>query len=302
MPETPLVPPEKRASVRFSLRLLRLGFRTLGRAAPRPAAALAGRLFGSPPRHRTSEAERRALAVARPGRVEIPGGSVATWTWGKGPAVLLAHGWGSRGARMRSFVEPLAAAGHSVVAFDAPGHGDSSGRTSSLPQFALAIGAVARAAGGIEAAVAHSMGCPSVAFAMTRGLTLRRAVFLAPAANPGAYTERFAEVLEIPPGVIEAMKRRFEKRYRMRWEELDLARAAPGLAADLLVIHDRDDGEVPWSNGAAIAAAWPGAKLVTTEGLGHTRLVHDPGVVARAVAFLGDLAAEDRFHRPARGL
>ena len=215
-----------------------------------------------------------------------PAGSIATWTWGEGPAVLLVHGWGSRGARLRSFVEPLVAAGYSAIAFDAPGHGDSSGRTSSLPQFAMAIDAVARAAGGIEAAVAHSMGCPSIGFAMTRGLTLRRAVFLAPPTNPGDYTQRFAEVLSIPPAVITIMKSRFERRYRMRWEELDLPRAAKSFSAELLVIHDREDGEVPWASGAAIAAAWPGARFVTTEGLGHTRIVHDPDVVARAMGFL----------------
>jgi pimeloyl-ACP methyl ester carboxylesterase len=268
------------------LQVLRGGFRVLGRAAPGPAAAIAGRLFGTPPRHRTTQAERRALARGRPGRVTVDGSRVAMWTWGEGPVVLLAHGWGSRGARLHSFIEPLVASGRTVVAFDAPGHGDSSGRTSSLPQFALAIRAVAEAAGGFEAAVAHSLGCPAVAFAMTRGLALARAVFLAPAANPGAYTERFARKLALPDHVLETMKRRFEERYGLRWEELDLPRAAPRLGARLLVVHDRDDAEVPWSNGEAVAAAWPEARLVTTEGLGHKRLVHDPAVVAEAVAFL----------------
>jgi pimeloyl-ACP methyl ester carboxylesterase len=60
------------------------------------------------------------------------------------------------------------------------------------------------------------------------------------------------------------------------------------------VIHDRDDPEVPLANGEAIAAAWPGARLVTTEGLGHTRIVHDPGVVARGVAFLTGTGATER--------
>jgi hypothetical protein len=38
--------------------------------------------------------------------------------------------------------------------------------------------------------------------------------------------------------------------------------------------------------GAAIAAAWPGAELVTTEGLGHRRILRDPAVVARVTDFL----------------
>ena len=55
----------------------------------------------------------------------------------------------------------------------------------------------------------------------------------------------------------------------------------------MLVFHDRDDLTVPYDDGAAIAAAWPGAELVTTSGLGHRDIVRDRGVVARAVAFLG---------------
>src|SRR5262252_7947571 len=118
----------------LSVRALRGGFRVLGQVAPGLAAVVAARLFGTPPRRQTAEAERHALAAARPGSVDTDGSRVATWTWGAGPAVLLAHGWGSRGARLRSFVDPLVASGRSVVTFDAPGHGDSSGRTSSLPQ------------------------------------------------------------------------------------------------------------------------------------------------------------------------
>ena len=34
--------------------------------------------------------------------------------------------------------------------------------------------------------------------------------------------------------------------------------------------------------------AWPGARMVTTRGLGHHRLVRDPQVIAEAVRFLAD--------------
>ncbi len=283
----PAAGPKKSTSVRKPrLASLRLAFRVLGATAPPLATRLAARLFSTPPRHKTSELEWLALARATSERVECDGASIATWSWGEGPRVLLVHGWGSRGARLHSFVEPLVAAGHSVVAFDAPGHGSSSGAVSSLPQFARAIMAVAQAAGGVEAVVAHSMGAPSTAFAMSRGLAIERAVFVAPAANPGAFTERFGQILAIPPHVLSAMKLRFEKQFDLRWEELDLPRLAPAMRTPLLVLHDRDDAEIPWSGGAEIARTWPGAELVTTAGLGHTRIVHDPEVVARAVAFV----------------
>ena len=66
------------------------------------------------------------------------------------------------------------------------------------------------------------------------------------------------------------------------------------MTAPLLVFHDREDRDVEWTNGEAIAAAWPDAELVSTSGLGHRRIVHDPNVVARAVSFLAPSSAATR--------
>ena len=54
----------------------------------------------------------------------------------------------------------------------------------------------------------------------------------------------------------------------------------------LLVIHDEDDSFVPLQFGQSIAAAWPGAKLVTTEGLGHRRILRAAHVNDLAVGFI----------------
>ena len=200
--------------------------------------------------------------------------------------MLLVHGWGSRGARLYSFVRPLVDAGFSVVAFDAPGHGASAGRLSSLPQFIAALQAAADATGPLAGLVAHSMGGAASTIAMARGLSVRRAVFLAPSANPGTYTARFAAALGIAEPVRLRMQSSLEKRFGFRWEDFDVPQAARSLRAPALIFHDRDDTEVHVSDGEEIAAAWPGALLVTTQGLGHRRIVHDAAVVERSVEFL----------------
>jgi len=119
-------------------------------------------------------------------------------------------------------------------------------------------------------------------------------VFLAPAANPGSYTRQFAEILGIPPRIRERMERRFEQQFGIRWEEFDVPTRVSSFSTPLLVFHDREDREVAWSDGDAIARAWPKAELVTTQGLGHTRIVHDPDIVRRAVAFLDVRAGQRR--------
>jgi pimeloyl-ACP methyl ester carboxylesterase len=68
--------------------------------------------------------------------------------------------------------------------------------------------------------------------------------------------------------------------------------AVPALAATmatppLLLVHDRQDAETGRSDSQAIARAWPGARLVTTSGLGHRRILRDPAVVAEVTGFVG---------------
>jgi pimeloyl-ACP methyl ester carboxylesterase len=277
-------------------RLLRPALATLSAVAPSLAAPIAERLFLEPPRHPQPEHEATALAAARRTLVdaETP---ITAWTWGHGPAVLLVHGWGGRGAQLASFVTPLVANGYSVITFDAPGHGQSSGRRSSLVAFVEAIHAVSRALGPVRGVIAHSIGAAAAACALRDGLRTDAAVFLAPPADLTLHADIMLETLGFGRRARDLMRERVERRLGVAWSTLDVAGFAPQMRTPLLVIHDREDAEVPWQEGAIIAQAWPGATLSTTSGLGHRRIVRDRDVVREAVNFL---LAELHGRRPAR--
>jgi pimeloyl-ACP methyl ester carboxylesterase len=118
------------------------------------------------------------------------------------------------------------------------------------------------------------------------GLPVPRAVFVAPAADPPAWVGRFALALGMREDTVARMKARSERRLGLSWDELNVPAMARRMRAPLLVVHDRDDEVVPCIDGEAIAAAWPGAELVRTVGLGHKLVVRAPEVVARAVSFI----------------
>jgi len=63
------------------------------------------------------------LARGRFEAVPFRGAALATWSWGKGPLVVLVHGWTGHAGRLTRYVPALVDAGFSVLAFDAPGHG-----------------------------------------------------------------------------------------------------------------------------------------------------------------------------------
>jgi pimeloyl-ACP methyl ester carboxylesterase len=243
-------------------------------------------MFRTPPKYARLRREERELAEATFSRTRSPAGPLPTWRWGKGPPVLLVHGWGGHSGRLTPFVRPLVRAGFSVVAFDAPGHGAAPGRYSSLPDFVAAIRAVAEKHGPLEAMIGHSLGAAASALAVRDGVLATRLVLLAPPSEAEKYTGKFARFFGIPSATHEAMKRRLQERYRIRWA--DLVVSGGECPVRLLVFHDHRDDRVPFRDGEAIARTWPNAELVQTRGLGHHRILRDPRVIRGAVAFLSE--------------
>jgi pimeloyl-ACP methyl ester carboxylesterase len=256
---------------------------------PEYAAALAERLFLTPPKPRLPESTFFDFLDAHASFVEHRGRNLASWRWGPldAPAVLLAHGWGGHAAQMHAFVPRLLGAGYRVIAYDQPAHGLSEGRLTGLPDFAGALEAVAAHHGNVQHVLAHSLAGAALAIAVSRGLRLKSTVLVSPPSDLVGYSRRFARWAWMPEGLRRAMQAAIEERFGLRWSEIEIPRLAPRLKTPALVIHDRGDAIVPWKQGAALARAWPGARLLSTEGLGHGRTLEADAVLRAAVDFIG---------------
>ena len=279
---------QKSTTVRsISYRGTRAALGALQSIAPPLAARVATRVFMTPPRHARASPDWGAIARAAPFDVDGGRETLRGVRLGRGPAVLLVHGWGGRGRQLAAFAPPLLEAGCSVIAFDGPAHGASTGRTTNMPEFADAIRHVA-ARFSARAAIAHSLGGAALSLALHRGLSLESVVLIAPPRTPAAFLDAFCSGLGLRAETREALRLRIERRVGIRMSELAIPRLAAGLRTPALVVHDRADTEVPWEDGAAIAAAWPGARLESTDGLGHRRILRVPAVVSEAASFVVD--------------
>lgn len=270
-----------------SLVFLRLVLRVLCRIWPRGASRLAGELFRRPRRFAMPEREERLIHGSEQQMFSFGEATqIAVWRWGRGPAVILTHGWEGRGAQMAAFAQPLVDAGFSVVAFDAPGHGQSSGSTSSLPHFAWALRRVAAEIGGAHAVIGHSLGCAATTVALRDGLAVNKVVFIAPPLNPADYMKQFGAMFDLTERVTRGVSERVEERFLRLWSDYSLATAAPKMRTPLLIVHDTEDEDTLWSGGAKLATLWPDAQMMTTTGLGHRRILRDENVVRSAAAFI----------------
>ena len=214
------------------------------------------------------------------------GDSFPVYAWGTGPTVLLVHGWSGRGSQLAVYVKPLLERGYRVVTFDAPGHGKAEGTQSALPELAEALELVARQERDIHGVIAHSLGTAAVTFALSRGLSIQRAVYIAPPDNPGTYLYRAGRFLGFHDKVIERARLRIEQRFQIAFEALHSARLARSLELPLLIFHDPEDRDVSYKEGQQLAASWPNAHLQTVEGLGHHRIVRAPEVMGQALRFI----------------
>jgi len=260
--------------------------------APERALAEAVRLFLTPPRRAMRPREREFLAGGEGFVVPLGLARLSAWRFGDyhRPAVILSHGWGARGAQWRAFVPALREAGFQAIVFDHAGHGLSEGGQSSLIDFGRGIGAVASAAEARGIAIAgiagHSLGAAAIAPYLRdsgRGL---RSVLIAPPASLVGYSAWFTRKLGLGEAFRSRLQSSVERRYGVRWDELELPRSVESIGAPALVIHDEDDADVRIGAGLAVARAWPGARFVRTRGLGHNAILRDPGVVRDAVDFL----------------
>ncbi len=275
-------------SLKFSAKLAwqRTVFRALWNTSPGRAVDRAVRMLLTPPRQKHSEDELMALEQASLLPIPMTSGRLAAWRWGRpsDPAVVLVHGWGGRGAQLRSFVAPLLERGFSAVAYDAPGHGMTGGEESSLPQLLQGLNAVLDHLGPVHSIVGHSVGGAMATIALARRPELKRGVLIAPPASLVDHTRRVGAVLGWPEALRAATQRRIEARFGVSWEEFE-AESVCG-AQPLLVIHDAGDREVAIGEGLRHARNWPLGRLLQTSGLGHRRVLDDRLVIEATVDFI----------------
>jgi pimeloyl-ACP methyl ester carboxylesterase len=175
------------------------------------------------------------------------------------------------------------------VLLEMPAHGRSAGTTSSLPQFARAIdyavGRLQQEGHRIGLLAAHSLGANAAAHAASRGLAIGKLVLVAPPASPGNYTRYFAQVFGLSEATRSAMQKRIEAREGMLMQHFEPRHVAPRIRVPTLVVHDRGDAINAFADGQAFAHAVQGAQLLATEGLGHRKILKDPGVLAQVAVF-----------------
>ncbi len=272
-------------------------FKVLGAISPALAGKLALHFFMTPPKFGTPKRERELRAEATLSYLDVRNRNISIRSWGSvdAPVVLLSHGWGGRCTQFHAFIQPLVDMGFRVVGFDIPGHGDSSGKRTNMLDVASIISEIAKTTGPFEAIIGHSFGTGTALLSIDKfQVKTKKIVLIAYFSDVSFIIDLFGELFDLRKSTLEAMRQTALKKFATiygitwTWEDISPLQTIKNTPGEILLIHDKKDYEVPYSQAEKLQKIAPQAIVMTTSGYGHRKILMNKKCIETTVNFINN--------------
>lgn len=276
----------------FKLKAVKAWFKIGGALTPRLAARVAyGAFFIRPFRHKPLPSDLALIRTASIIDLNFENHLIRGYSWGNGEKlVLLVHGWSSHALTMRKFIPALTDQGYTVIAFDAPSHGNSEGvKTSGLEyrRFLRQIITTYKPC----AIIAHSLGgiCSLCELAELQDVDVQKVVTLAVPITSTMMVYQFLKKAKLHRSAHGHFDKYIERKLGVIHNEFDLTQIYQNnIPFKGMIVHDAKDNLIPFLESIKLAKIWPQAKILTTHGLGHSGVLKDKSVVNQVVDFINE--------------
>ena len=213
------------------------------------------------------------LPVAHSPAAGIPKGSV-----------FLLHGWSGRPTQLGGIVAALNQAGFDCTLPTAPGHRTADKKSSSLKDFTDFARWMNVHHGPYDAAIGHSLGGAALLLSRSPQSAWPKTIAISSFAKTERVFQEFVRQSGLPERYVQRLLKRVE-------EELGASPSgySPHLApfpGPTLLIHDKYDLEVPFSDAEILAKCLPFNQLIPTEGLGHRKILGRPETWEAVVGYI----------------
>ena len=209
---------------------------------------------------------------------------------GASKTALLLHGFSSCAHNFDGFVEPLITEGYAVLAFDAPAHGSSEGKTINAVEYAGMVSHIIKEYGPLHALIGHSFGGLAIALALENHIQEPepRVVLIAPATETTTAIDGAMKFLSISSQRLrQALEKKIETFSGQKPAWFSIRRAIGNIKGKILWIHDESDTITPIND--VLKVRDDGHSHVTfhfTKGLGHRRIYKDAAIRRQIMNFL----------------
>lgn len=244
---------------------------TVSYISPRLAAKIAVQLFSTPQKGALRSMDTAVLESAKKENVSYKNLQIATYHWeGKKDTILLAHGWESNSARWYELINILKNLNYNIIALDAPAHGQSSGKLFNAVLYSECIHVVAKTYKP-QIIIGHSVGGMAAVFFQYKyqlPVTKKLVLLGAPSNFVGVF-DRYSKMMGYNKKVVEAMNRWVVKKFNHAPAYFSAATFSKAITSKGLIIHDKNDRIIPFSDAIDFKDNYANAQLVTTDGYGH---------------------------------
>ena len=239
--------------------------------SPKFASKLAIKLFSTPRKGRLSDIEMEYLDRAFQEDVVIENISVRTYRWlGKKETILLTHGWESNAFRWKSLIDSLKTYDYNIIALDAPGHGNSSGNHFNTVFYSECIHAISKKF-KVNIIIGHSIGGTAAIFSQYKYQldSIHKMILLGIPADFTGVFKRYETLMGYNKKVSNAMAELVIKKHNNTIEYYSATNFSKEIKAKGLIIHDKKDRIIPYTDALKLNRSYENAKLISTKGFGH---------------------------------
>ena len=266
---------------------LGLYLNTLSHLAPKKAGTAGFNLFCRPFRSKLQKHHHGFLSSGKSFVLSHKGDSIQAYSWGKGAKkVLFLHGWQSHTFRWKNYIEALDPTEFTVYAFDAPGHGLSSGTFLHVPLYSEVVKSFIEQVGKMDSIVSHSIGGFTAMYTLHQHphLAPDKLIVMAPPGEASDFFDFYMNTLGLSTKSVQLITNQFTEEVGKHPSYFSAKKFAKSLAVNGLLIHDEDDDETAVQNSRDIHQSWKNSTLHVTKGTGHNLRSKD--VVREVVDFL----------------
>ncbi len=264
----------------------------LERISPSLSIWFAGVIFGTPIKFKRPKREEPFAQNSVKSRIYVPHLKTHIQLYqlpSSGPKVLLIHGWSGRGTQMHAIADICAKAGMDITSYDAPAHGESSGKRTNVPEFVITLQHINKTMGPFDYAIGHSMGGVTLLNAIRFGVQFKGAVLIGTNDHIRPIFVNFIRLMGLPNHAVDRLLNHFHKKVNASVETFDGSNGAAKANFPVLVIHCKDDLDVPISSAYSLHKALDHGELLVTKGLGHRRILRDKEILESILHFLNTL-------------
>lgn len=260
---------------------------TLSFLAPQKAQKIAYTLFSNPRKGRIKNNKLpKTLSTSVQETLFYQHHSFQTYTWkGNDEVILLVHGWESNASRWKKMLPILKKLGKTIIAIDAPAHGQTSGLEFNVPLYTEFL-EIAVQKYNPKYLIGHSIGGAACVYHQKKypNPAIEKLVLLGTPSDLKIIVKNYIKLLSLNKKVDKLMQQKFIDNFNIDINTFAGHEFAKNIPIKTLIAHDIHDTIVAVTEGQKLASGFKNVTYLETNQLGHS--LHNDALYLKINSFL----------------